>query len=399
MSSPYYQYINPTGTILVDTSMLYANEIVVYQSIFGTDLITTPDSPAGVLITADVLGLAAVINNNAAVGNQINPNIAGGVFLDAIMALMGAQRTAQTRTYVTAVTLAGAAGTVVPQGTLAATAAGDQFSSVATVTIGAGGTITVDFQSVAFGPIPCGVAALTTVVSAVLGWETVTNATAGVLGTVTQSDVGARAFRNNTLGYQGVALPVAITSALYNVPGVSSVWFQENVAATTQTINGISMVAHSIYAVVNGGSQLNVAAALLENKSTGADWNGGTSVNVIEPASGQTYTVKFDYATPISISIQVTSPNGDTTNITNAILAYVAGMVPNFPLQTGTSWGIGGEVSAFEIAAAIAAQYPQYLITNVEISLTSSISYDTTPIQMAVNQIAFATAGTIAVMA
>lgn len=392
-----YQYIVSTGTILTDTSSLYAANVAEYQAIFGSDLVTTPDSPAGVLITADTTGQAALINNNAAVGNQINPNIAGGVFLDAVMALLGIARAAQSQTYVTAVTLSGAAGTVIPQGTLAATAAGDQFATVASCTIGAGGTITVDFKSVAYGPIPCATNALNIVVTSILGWETVTNANAGVLGTATQSDVGARAYRNNTLGYQGVALPVSITSALYNVPGVSSVWFQENVAATTQTINGISMVAHSIYAVVNGGSNLNVAAALLENKSSGCAWNGGTSISVVEPASGQTYTVKFDYATPVSISIQVTSPNGDTTNITNAIIAYVAGTVPNFPLVTGSAWGIGGEVSAFEIAAAISAQYPQYLITNVEISLTASIAYATTPIQMAVNQIAYATAGTISV--
>lgn len=394
-----YQYVVSTGTILTDTSSLYAANVAKYQAIFGSDLVTTPDSPAGVLITADTTAQTAVVNNNAAVGNQINPNIADSIWLDAIMSLLGIKRSAQTQTYVTAVTLNGAAGTVVPQGTLAATAAGDQFKTVAGCTIGAGGSVTVDFQSVAYGPIPCATNALDIVVSSILGWETLTNANAGILGVATQSDVGARAYRNNTLGFQGVALPVAITSALYNVPGVSSVWFQENDLPTTQTINGISMVGSSIYTVVNGGSSLAVATALLENKSSGCGWNGGTSVNVVEPASGQTYAVKFDYATPVSISMQVTSPNGDTTNITNAILAYIAGTVPNFPLETGSAWGIGGEVSAFEIAAAISAQYPQYLITNVEISLTSSISYATTPIQLTVQQIAYATAGTITVTA
>ncbi len=392
-----YQYIDATGVILTDTSTLLASEIAIYQGIFGADLVTTPDSPAGVLINAEVISETALINNNAGVGNQINPNISAGVFLDAVGSLLGIQRTPAQQTYVTAVTLSGAAGTVVPAGSLAATAAGDQFASVATVTIGGGGTITVDFKSVDYGAIPCGSTDLDVVVSAVLGWETVSNSTAGVLGTATQSDVGFRAYRNNTLGFQGVALPVAITSALYNVPGVSSVWFQENVSASTQTINDISMVAHSIYAVVNGGAELAVASALLENKSSGAAWNGSTTVDVIEPASGQSYTVSFDYATPVDVSIDVVSPNGNGTDITNAILAYVAGTVPNFPLVTGSAWGIGGEVSAFEIAAAISAQFPQYLITNVEIKLTIGGSFDTTPLQMAVNEIATTNAGQISV--
>ena len=68
---------------------------------------------------------------------------------------------------------------------------------------------------------------------------------------------------------------------------MTSLTFQENVSASTQTINGISMVGHSIYACVAGGTDTDVAAALLENKSSGCAWNGGTTVNVVEPASGQ----------------------------------------------------------------------------------------------------------------
>lgn len=392
-----YQYISSTGVIIPDTSTLLTNVTSTYTTVFGADLVTTPDSPAGVFINAEVLSEASMIQNNAAVANQINPNLAAGTFLDAILALTGAQRSPATQTYVTGVTLTGVSGTVVPAGTLAATAAGDQFASVSTVTIGGGGTITVDFKSVAFGPIPCASDSLITVVSSVLGWETVNNTTQGALGTSTQSDVGARAFRTNTLGFQGVALPVAITSALYNVTGLKSLWFQENISATTQTINGVSMVAHSIYVVTDGGVQLDIAAALLENKSNGSAWNGSTTQAIVEPASGQTYTVAWDYATPIGISIQVTSPNGNGTNITNAILSYAAGTIPGFPLQTGSTWAVGGQVSAFEIAAAIVAQYPQYIITNVEISKTSSISYATTPIQMTVQQVATTSAGEITV--
>ncbi|OWK47548.1 hypothetical protein [Fimbriiglobus ruber] len=55
---------------------------------------------------------------------------------------------------------------------------------------------------------------------------------------------------------------------------MTSLTFQENVSASTQTINGISMVGHSIYACIEGGTDTAVAAALLENKSSGCAWNG-----------------------------------------------------------------------------------------------------------------------------
>lgn len=381
-----YQYISSTGVIIPDTSALLANVTTTYTSVFGTDLIVTPDSPAGVFINAEVLAEAAMVQNNAASANQINPNLAAGTFLDAILALTGAQRSPATQTFVSGVSLTGVSGTVVPAGTLAATAAGDQFASTATVTISGAGTASVDFRSVEYGAIPCGAHALAVVVSSVLGWETVDNATPGVLGSATQSDVGTRAFRTNTLGYQGVALACAITSALYNVPGVSSVWFQENYTAGTLTINGISMLANSIYAVVNGGSNLAVAAALLENKSNGCNWIGTTTVSVIEPTSGQTYAVKFVYATPVEISVDVTTTNGNLTDITNAILAYMNGTVSNFPLTTGSGWAIGGTLSCFEISAAIVSQFPQYVITNVQIKFTAGGSFATTPLIAAVNQ-------------
>ncbi|NIT55540.1 MAG: hypothetical protein GWN00_04685, partial [Aliifodinibius sp.] len=48
------------------------------------------------------------------------------------------------------------------------------------------------------------------------------------------------------------------------------------------------------------------AAALLENKTAGANWNGSVSVNVTDPTSGQVYPVKFARPDEIDIWIRVT---------------------------------------------------------------------------------------------
>ena len=378
-----YTYLDATGVIVADTENILSDIQTEYQTTFGTDLVVTSDTPQGVLITTDAIARSQEVNNNAALANQINPNIAGGIFLDAVMALLGIQRTVAPQTFVSSVTLTGVAGTVIPAGTQAQTAAGDIFSSASTVTLDGSGNATVNFYSVAYGAIPCAIGALTQIITAVLGWETVTNPIAGVLGTSTQSDQAARAYRNNVLAFQGVALPVAATSALYNVPGVQSVWYQENIANTTQTINGISMSPHSVYAAVYGGTTANIAAALLENKSSGANWNGGTTVNVIEPASGQTYAVKFDVATTQGILVEVTTVNGNATNIQQAVLDYFAGNIAGF-----TPIGVGTSISAFEIAGAIMQEQPTYYMKQVRISLVSPVSYSTNEILIPVNQIA-----------
>jgi len=390
-----YQYLTATGTVVPDTSQLLSELQNEFKQIFGQDLVVSADTPQGVLITALTLARAAVVTNNAALANMLNPNLAVGDYLDAIMQFTGMQRTPATRTLVSGVTLTGVPGTLISEGTQAQTAVGDVFETLSAVTIGGGGSITVDFRAVEYGPIPCGVGDLNQVVTNVLGWETVNNTNAGVLGTATQSDQAARAKRNNTLSFQNVSIAGAIISALYNVEGVESLSFQENTANTTQSINGISMVAKSVWACVEGGSDLDIASALLENKSAGAAWNGAESVAIVEPASGQNYTVLFDRPDPIEFLVRVTTPNGDTQNIKDAILAWAAGNVSQL-----AGLVVGTDVSPFEISAAINSVYPEIFVSKVEITLASApTSWSTDVLEIAVNELAYTTASDITVIA
>lgn len=382
MADISYQYLEPSGVIVADTSQILATVQAEWQTALGQDLVVTPDTPQGVMITAEALARDNVVKNNAALANQINPNVAGGVFLDAILALTGVQRNVQVPTVAHDVALTGVPGTIIPIGVQAKTAAGDIFQSTSSVTLSAGGTATVDFQSAEYGPIPCAVNALNNIVTAVLGWETVTNPTAGVLGTTTQSDQSARAYRKNTLAFQGKSLLECATSALYATPGVASLKAQENISAVTATINGITMLPHSVYFCVDGGIDTDVAAALLENKSSGAAWNGGTTVNIIEPSTGQSYPVKFDRPDDIGILINVTASNVTTDAVVQAILDYADGLING--LQ---GFVVGADVSPFELAGAIMSENPGAYVSLVEISLsTGSPSFSTTPISIGVNQ-------------
>lgn len=392
-----YEYLEPQGVIVPDTSTTLAEVEGEWKQALGSDLVTTADTPQGVMITAEALARNNVIKNNAALANQINPNIAGGIFLDAILALTGVQRNAQTPTTVTNVTVTGVAGTVLPVGTLAQTAAGDRFQLTSQVTIPDAGTTIGNFQSVNDGPIPCGDGALDEILTAILGWETVTNnqsatpASTTTLGTITQSDQAARGFRLNTLAFNGISLAEAITSAIYATAGVRSLTFQENIADTVQTINGITMVPHSVYACVQGGTDADVAAAMLESKSSGAAWNGTTTVDVIEPASGQTYAVKYDRPTPKSVYIKVITPNGNEDTIIQSILDYAAGLVSienqNGTQQTLPGFVVGADVSPFDLASAIVAENPGVYLNSVQLS-TDDVSFSTDPVAVGINEIA-----------
>lgn len=380
-----YDYLTELGVIVPDTSTLLTEVQQEYKDAFqDQNLVVTSDTPQGVLITAETISRDSLVNNNANLANQINPNVAGGTFLDAIGFLSGIQRNASTPSRVSNVTLTGVPSTVIPAGSQAKTAAGDIFESITIATLNGSGNATVDFQSVEDGAIPCSANELNQIVSTVIGWETVNNSAGAVLGTTTQSDESFRAYRNNTLAFQGVALPEAITSALYATDGVQSLFFQENVEDTTQTINGISMISHSIYVCVKGGTDLDVASAILENKSSGCGMNGGTSVTITEPASGQDYTVKFDRPSEIGILVKVYTTNGSSDDITQGVVDYANGLIDGLDGFT-----VGSDVSPFEISGALIRKFPSYYISKVEVSYLSPISYTTNTLPIAVNEIAY----------
>jgi hypothetical protein len=377
-----YQYVTQTGVIVPDTADILAEIEANYRSVFGADLSVAPETPQGILIAAEAVARAEVVRNNAALANQINPNLAGGVFLQAIAALTGLAPAPATPSVIPGVTLAGVAGTNIPAGVQARTVAGDIFESVSTVTLGVGGTATVDFQSVETGPIPASIGALTVIVTDILGWETVTNATAATLGTIEQSDESFRALRRNTLALQGVSLAEAITSALYVTEGVKSLQFRENVANTTETIDGVEMIPHSIWACVDGGTDLDVATTLLNGKSMGAGWNGDVEVEVTEPASGQVYPVHFDRPTPVPILVRATVRVGSgvvnpTLAVQEAILAYAAGDIDG---EEGFTVGAG--VSPFEIASAVNVEIEGTYVRLMEVATVASGVYQTTEIPL-----------------
>lgn len=393
-----YQYIDTTGVIVPDTGTVQATVESEFKAALGQDLITTANTPQGVLITAETTARSNVLRNNATVANQINPNLAGGVFLDAIWALTGGQRYGATYSVCSGVRLLGLPGTFIPAGSQASLADGTLFASISAVTLDALGKGTVDFQAVETGPTAANPGTLTQIVSAVLGWDSVTNPTAATLGRDDESDLASRQRRKNTLSLQNVSLPEAAVSDLYNIPNVKSLQYRENYTKADATIDGIFLLANSVWACVDGGTDAEIAAALLTNKSLGANWNGAVTVHLPHPVTGQTYRVKFDRPTSIAIAACVTVRNGSALTdvpsaVRQAILDYAAGLLEGEP-----GFVVGGSVSTFELAGAVNREAPGIYVQKCEISLASVIYWSTAEIAIALNQKATIASGDIEVV-
>jgi hypothetical protein len=393
--STAYDYITQTGVVSPDTSDVLTDVQGEWTAAFGDDLdVSVGDSqtPQGMMIAAEVTARTGVVQANAKIANQINPNLAGGLFLDALCALMGLTRAAATSTQVTNVTLTGVINTNIPAGTRATLGQnGPVFvlqTGVVLANDGSGGGIARGvFVAQVPGPTAVAEGALNWPLDSILGWETIVNDNTAVttMGTNQQSDASLRALRNNTLALQGISTREAQISNLFALPNVTSVSFRENITSATAVIDGITLKAHSIWACVDGGDSLAIATSLLDNKTDGADWNGAVPIGVVDPSSGQTYTVLFDRPTYVFIYGAMTIQQGTFTGnlqqvAAQAVADYFAGNIDGF-----VGLGNGDTVSPFQISAAVSAACPGCRILGCNIGTVPG-SLSPADIAIALNQ-------------
>ena len=361
-----YEYINSSGVIIPDTEAIQEEVEQEYKSTFGDDLDVTPETPQGRLIELDTRLRSEVLRCAAETANVINPNLAYGIFLDAICALTGCYRKNATRSSVTA-TLGGVAGTVIPANSLAMTEDYSKvFYLVNDAIIGVDGTVDAVFNAQDYGAVSLAAGELNRIKTGVLGWETITNAEASSIGRNEESDADLKSRRVGTL-FNGRSLMGDIKSRLANIEGVKSDYVDQNYKANPLTLRGVTILPHSIYVCVDGGSDDDIGMALYMTNPC-ADFTGNTTVTVTDPWTQQQYEVKFQRPTEVEIDVKiyvkVATGTGDVTGaIKQSIQDYQDGLIENVD-----GLKIGVSVSPFEIASAVNIEVPGIFVQQVQIA-------------------------------
>lgn len=366
----YYKYNSQQGVIVPDTADVQTDVENEYKSNFGADMDMSASSPQGRLIEMETLSRVGVIGFCALVANQINIDYATGQYLDAIGAFYGVERKGATQTRVLA-TVTGVAGTIIPAGSMAKTTAGDIFYLENQTTISNGGSSTAYFLSQKYGAIPCATGTLTKIVSQTVGWETINNSAASIIGSDMESDEDYRK-RIKSARYTGTSLVESIKSRLKIVENVKSSFAYDNGESSSIIYDGITIAAHSLLVVVDGGADADVAKAIFETKSAGCGYTAisGQSVTVAVPdgAYGVLYNVIFNRPEVLEMDVEIdvkaneyegTDLEGD---VKQAVLDWSAGKVSSV-----NGLDIGQDVSPFEIAAAVSEQIPSIYVKGVKI--------------------------------
>jgi len=176
-------------------------------------------------------------------------------------------------------------------------------------------TSRVPMKSKNFGPILAPANQLIDIKTFISGVTSATNVEAGVLGTIEETDTILRERRDSELSKTASTGVNAIAARINLVDDVRSTVVLENY---TDSVDGNGLNPHSIQAIVDGGLDADIAAAIFDSKPVGTDMNGAESVAVVD-SMGISRNVLFDRPTLVPIYIEVTltkfgtyPSNGDT---------------------------------------------------------------------------------------
>lgn len=277
------------------------------RAAYGSEVNLDPEEPLGQYIGIQAEREALVQQRLLAVFASFNPNNATGRALDARASINDIRRKPATRSTSGNLLATGTPGTVIPAGrTFQLIETSEIWSTDADVTIGGGGTVTVQATAQDTGPKqftagagPSSWSILTTV----SGWTSI-EATADIdpedIGRDVEKDAGFRKRRRDALLANGNDIE-AIRSAVLNVNGVTAVTVYEN--RTSGTVNGIP--AGHFEVVVEGGVEADIVAAIYGSKPPGASSHGSTIVNVTA-SSGDPVPIGYTRPTDIDVYVNVT---------------------------------------------------------------------------------------------
>ena len=395
---PPIAWVNGSPALPAEVDILAGVQADI-NAAFGGGVNPGLTTPQGQLAQTETALIGQKNNEIAYIANQVNPSFASGIWQDAIGEIYFINRIPGAGTVVAA-TCTGAVGTVIPAGTIAQDTSGYLYSSVSAATIPPSGSVTIEFQNQTQGPIACNIGALSTIYTAVAGWDTITNTTAGALGNYVESRAAFEARRSASVAVNAVNSVQSIYGAVASLANVIGVLVVDNPSNGTVNYGPTSypLAPNSVCVSVAGGTSSDIAQAIWNKKPPGCSYNGNTSVTVYDNNYSTPVPYTVTYLTPTSVPVYF------NVNIKNSSLlpANITTLVQNAVIQTfngldgsGPPVSIGSTSYSGRYYANINAINPN--VNVIEVYLGTSASPTTLFITIGIDQLPTLTASNISV--
>lgn len=309
-----------TGVVVPDSSEIREDFAKGIVKAFRSDpdrpdVNVEPTSPMGQVVDLVAAEIEAKNAEIAYLANQLNPQTARGVFLDAIGGLYGIDRKLSEPSVVTC-TLTGLKGTVIPYGAIVQDTNGNNFrhSAVGGAVIGDDGTVTTTFDSVEHGSVEVAPETVTKIVTIVAGWDAVTNPDSGALGRSREPDSEYLARITESYAINALGSLEAIQANLAELDGVLDCVVLENFTNEYKTEFGLRIEPHSIAVCIVGGDDEAIAETIYRRKDMGCGTTGSYSVTYIaKDHFNATYTYRITRPSAQDFKVRVTF-NAESVN-------------------------------------------------------------------------------------
>ncbi|HAU4295876.1 baseplate J/gp47 family protein [Serratia nevei] len=315
-----------TGIAVPDEIDILNGRLTDLDTAMGGGMSKSLTTPQGQIAMSDTAIIADKNDNLAWLVNQVNPDFSEGRMQDAIGRIYFIDRIAAIGTTVTA-TCTGLVGAVIPANSIAQDISGYLYYSLADATIPASGAVDVVFQNQTSGAIACPIGALNTIYRAVTGWSSVSNLAAGVLGNEVEGRANFEYRRKQSVAKNARNTLASVYAAVLAVDGVSDAYITDNKTSSNvnKGVTNYSVLAHSIYVAVYGGSESGVGNAILNSAPPAVNMNGTTTFvvqddeNYVYPYPE--YTIKWVTPAAVSVHFKVEIESNDSlpSNITSLV--------------------------------------------------------------------------------
>lgn len=365
-----------TGIQADSTAQVRQDVVRSWEQVFSDEnatLNSEPESPAGQIIDSITVLLTAKDTELVNLMNQFDPRKADGIFQEALAAIYFLTRKTAQPTVVEC-TITGLQGTTIPAGSVIQNDNGYKLTSVGAVTIPASGTTTVEFQTVDVGAIPIGAGTCNKIVTVIAGWDTVANENAGVVGQLEESRTALETRRALSVAKNSHGSRLSLQGSIASIDGVLDCLVLENKSNTSVTIQGVSLISHSVAICVYGGTDEAIAEMIYNKLDAGCGTNGSTTVTYTsEDGVPNSYQIVRPTPTNVYIEVKInetsTTPATIEDDIKNALLDDFSGLDAN---SGNLRRGMGQTIYASSFSVALIKTAGVTDLVEVEIGLADS---------------------------
>lgn len=305
-----------TGYIAPLESAVLAGVQADINAAFGNTLDQSLTTPQGQLAQSQAAIIADRNEQFLSLLNAMDPAYSSGRWQDGIARIYFLTRIAAQSTVVTA-TCVGLVGTIIPVGAQAKAQDGNLYIATEQVTIPIAGTIACSFSCAVTGPIACPAHFLDVIYQAIPGWDSVDNATDGVIGRDVESPGDFEYRRQNSVALNSRGFLTSIQANVLAVDGVLDAYVTQN---DTSSATGAIFTA-SIATTVLTVTVLTSGSLAVGQIVTGTGVAQGTVITSFGGGSGGTGTYNISISQTVG-SESMASAVGGVPLLANSI--YVA---------------------------------------------------------------------------